>query len=80
MAREEQYQQSNYSGEGISVNEFNAAAGVNFRNGLELSVYGRNLTNDRYLTAAFNGVAQPGSVFGFVNQPRTYGASARFKF
>ena len=62
------------------VNEFNAAASVRLRGGPELSIYARNLTDDRYLTAVFNGVAQPGSVFGFVNQPRTYGAAVRIEF
>lgn len=63
-----------------AVNEFNAAATLQFNNGLELSVYGRNLSNDRYLTAIFDGVAQSGSVFGYRNQPRTYGATVRYKF
>ena len=62
------------------VNEFNAAATVRFDSGLELSVYGRNLTNDRYLSAVFNGVAQAGSVFGYTNQPRTYGGVVRYRF
>ncbi|MEG3125773.1 TonB-dependent receptor [Sphingomonas sp. GB1N7] len=62
------------------VNEFNAAATLQLNNGLEVSVYGRNLSNNRYLTAIFDGVAQAGSVFGYRNQPRTYGASVRYKF
>ena len=62
------------------VNEFNAAATLQLANGLEFSVYGRNLSNNRYLTAIFDGVAQSGSVFGYRNQPRTYGGSVRFKF
>ncbi|MGY4397918.1 iron complex outermembrane receptor protein [Sphingomonas sp. UYAg733] len=62
------------------VNEFNAAATLQLNNGIELSVYGRNLSNNRYLTAIFDGVAQSGSVFGYRNQPRTYGATVRFKF
>ena len=62
------------------VNEFNAAATLQLANGVEVSVYGRNLTNNRYLTAIFDGVAQTGSVYGYRNQPRTYGTTVRFKF
>jgi outer membrane receptor protein involved in Fe transport len=51
-----------------------------FENGLSLSVWGRNLTDDAYTTTVFPGVAQPGTLSGYRNQPRTYGASARFKF
>lgn len=48
--------------------------------GLELSVWGRNLTNDRYLLSIFDSVAQAGAISGYPNQPRTYGASARLRF
>jgi iron complex outermembrane receptor protein len=51
-----------------------------FENGLSLSVWGRNLTDDAYITTVFPSVAQAGSLSGYRNQPRTYGASARFKF
>jgi iron complex outermembrane receptor protein len=62
------------------VNEFNAAASLRLRNWLEVSIYVRNLTNDRYLTTIFDGVAQNGSVFGYHNQPRTYGATVGYRF
>lgn len=62
------------------VDELNASATLQFGNGLELSAYVRNALNDRYLTAIFDGVAQQGSVYGYVNQPRTYGGSVRFRF
>ncbi|WP_375404730.1 TonB-dependent receptor [uncultured Sphingomonas sp.] len=62
------------------VDELNASATLQLSNGLELSAYVRNALNDRYLTFIFDGVAQPGSVYGFYNQPRTYGGSVRFKF
>ena len=62
------------------TDELNAALSLQLTAGLELSAYVRNLLNDRYLTAIFDGVAQPGSVYGFYNQPRTYGGSVRFKF
>lgn len=62
------------------VDEVNMSATLQLANGLELSGYVRNLLNDRYLVTIFDGVAQAGSVYGYPNQPRTYGASVRFKF
>ena len=61
-------------------NLFNAAVTLKLANGLELSAYGRNLTNDEYLISVFPSVAQSGSFSGYPNQPRTYGGSVRFKF
>ena len=48
--------------------------------GLEVSVWGRNLLNDRYLLSLFDSPAQPGSISGYPNQPRTYGATAKIRF
>ncbi len=48
--------------------------------GLELSVWGRNLLDDRYLLSIFDSVAQPLAVSGYTNQPRTYGATARWRW
>lgn len=62
------------------VSEVSASASYAMTNGLELSVWGRNLTNNRYLISAFDSVAQAGSVSGYTNQPRTYGIAARFKW
>ncbi len=62
------------------VNEFNLSVSLQLANGLELSAYARNLTNNRYLTAIFDGVGQAGSVFGYTNTPRTYGGTIRYKF
>ena len=47
---------------------------------LELSVWGRNLLNDRYLQSIFDSPAQTGSVSGYPNTPRTYGIAARYRF
>ena len=62
------------------VDELNASVSLQLTGGLELSAYVRNLLDDRYLTTIFDGVAQQGSVYGYYNQPRTYGGSVRFKF
>lgn len=62
------------------VNLVNGAIALKLNDGLEFSVWGRNLLNDRYLTSVFDAVAQTGSVSGIPNQPRTYGGTFRFKF
>ena len=62
------------------VQELNMAATLQFRNGLELSAWGRNVTDNQYITAIFSSVAQQGSISGYPNQPATYGGTVRFKF
>ncbi len=61
-------------------NLLNGAATLQLKNGLELSIWGRNITNDRFLLSAFPSVAQTGSFSGYPNQPRTFGGTARFTF
>jgi outer membrane receptor protein involved in Fe transport len=62
------------------VSEFNASLGIGFSNGMELMLWGRNLTDDEYITTAFPGVAQPGTYSGYPNQPRSYGVTLRARF
>ena len=62
------------------MKELNLAATLQFTNGLEVSAWARNVTNDQYITTIFSSVAQSGSVSGYPNQPRTYGGTVRFKF
>ncbi|MFM2300721.1 MAG: hypothetical protein RLZZ84_457, partial [Pseudomonadota bacterium] len=62
------------------VQDLTASVAYGFANGLELSVWGRNLTDSRTIAAIFDSVAQPGSISGYTNQPRTYGVAARFKW
>ncbi len=62
------------------VDELSASFTYAFDMGLELSVWGRNLLDDRYITTIFDSVAQSGSISGYSNQPRTYGASVKYKF
>ncbi len=62
------------------VNEMNASLSYAMSNGLELTVWGRNLTNDRYINTIFDSPAQAGSVSAYTNQPRTWGGSVRFRF
>lgn len=62
------------------VNQLNASLTFAMENGLELGLWGRNLTDQVYNTTVFPSVAQAGSLSGYRNFPRTYGALARFKF
>lgn len=62
------------------IDELNASLTYAFASGLELSGWARNILNDRYVTQIFDSPAQTGSVSGYINQPRTYGASARFRW
>ncbi|MBO6767746.1 MAG: TonB-dependent receptor [Erythrobacter sp.] len=62
------------------VNSLNASLTYAFDMGLELTVWGRNLLDDRFLTTVFPAVAQGQAISGYPNQPRTYGVAARFRF
>lgn len=62
------------------INNFNGALILALENGVELSIWGRNLTNNHYLTTIFPSVAQSGSISGYPSIPRTYGVAARFRF
>lgn len=62
------------------VNQLNASATVALNNGLQVTVWGRNLTDAQYLTTIFPSVGQRGSQSGYPSQPRTYGVSAKYKF
>ena len=62
------------------VNSLNASFTVRLTNGIDVGVWGRNLTGAQYLTTIFPAVAQAGSVSGYPSQPRTYGGTIRYKF
>ena len=62
------------------VDEVDASLTYAMENGLELAVWGRNLLNDRYISTVFDSPAQTGSVSAYINSPRTYGVSARFRW
>jgi len=65
---------------GRQVSMINASAGLTFANGVQLNLWGRNLTGDEYLLSAFPSVAQAGSISGYPNQPRTYGLTIKYNF
>lgn len=62
------------------VGLLNASISYTWADRYELMLWGRNLTNDDYLLSAFPSVAQAGSISGYPNQPRTYGATFRLRF
>lgn len=62
------------------TSELNGSLTWAMANGLELSVWGRNILDDRYIIQVFDSPAQQGSVSGYPNQPRTYGVAARFRW
>ncbi|MEO0418984.1 MAG: TonB-dependent receptor [Pseudomonadota bacterium] len=62
------------------VENLNASVTLALANGLEVSVWGRNVTDAAILNLVSPAVGQPGSLVGFRNQPRTYGGLVRFRF
>ena len=48
--------------------------------GLDVTLWARNLLNDRYLLSLFDSPGQPLSISGYPNQPRTYGVTVRKTF
>ncbi len=63
-----------------SPETLNGSVTLAMRNGLELSVWGRNLTEPKFNPVIFPGVAQSGTLSAYPSPPKTYGVSARFKF
>ena len=62
------------------IESLNASIALELANGLEVSVWGRNLTEPQYNPVIFASVAQSGSLSGYPPPPRTYGVSAKFDF
>jgi outer membrane receptor protein involved in Fe transport len=64
-----------------STKNFNMSIGFNHApSGVEVMLWGRNLTNHQSLLSAFPTAAAPGSFGGYPNVPRTYGLTARAAF
>lgn len=62
------------------VSTFNASAGLNLDNGVNLQLWVRNLNNDEYFLSAFPPPIQAGSFSAYPNQPRTFGATVSYAF
>jgi iron complex outermembrane receptor protein len=64
-----------------STKNFNMSIGFNHApSGVEVMLWGRNLTNHQSLLSAFPTAAAPGSFGGYPNVPKTYGLTARATF
>jgi iron complex outermembrane recepter protein len=63
-----------------NIESLNASLALKLDNGLEMSIWGRNLTEPQYNAAIFPAVAQSGSLSAYPPPPRTYGVSAKFDF
>ncbi|WP_295490635.1 TonB-dependent receptor [Sphingorhabdus sp. EL138] len=74
------YQIANGLANEAAPESLNASVAFALENGLELSIWGRNLTEPKYNTAVFPSVAQAGSVSGYPSPPSFYGASVKYKF
>ncbi len=61
-------------------NELNASLTYAMASGLELTIWGRNITNNRQISTVFDSPAQIGSVSAYPNQPRMWGGSVRYRF
>ncbi|HSG35758.1 MAG TPA: TonB-dependent receptor [Sphingomonadaceae bacterium] len=63
-----------------TVDDLSASITYAMESGLEFSIWGRNLLDDRYFVNIFDTPAQPLSISGYPNQPLTYGGTVRFKW
>ena len=64
-----------------SIKNFNMSMGFTHNpSGIEVMLWGRNLTNHESLLSAFPTSAAPGSYGGYPTPPRTYGLTARATF
>lgn len=62
------------------VNDVTASLGYELENGLSFTIWGRNLLDHRDVGVVFDTPAQPRGISGYPNDPRTYGATVRFKW
>lgn len=58
----------------------NASVTLALADSIELTAWGRNLTEPKYNAVIFPSVAQAGSLSAYPSAPRTYGVTGRFKF
>ena len=63
-----------------NVQSLNMSVTGALSNGLELTIWGRNITDERFIQTIFPSVAQAGSLSGYPSQPATYGGTIRYRF
>ena len=59
----------------IGFSNLNVSVGTTTENGLSFVLWGRNLTDHETTTTGFPSVGGSGGLFGYRNQPRTYGVT-----
>ncbi len=62
------------------VEDLTASLSYEMESGVTVSIWGRNLLDHRDLATIFDTPAQPRGISGYPNDPRTYGATVRFKW
>ncbi|WP_202386011.1 TonB-dependent receptor [Alteraurantiacibacter aestuarii] len=62
------------------VNDLTASIAYECECGVSLSVWSRNLLNKQDLGVIFDSPAQPGAVSAYPSDPRSYGATVRFRY
>jgi outer membrane receptor protein involved in Fe transport len=62
------------------VTDLTASLDYELAGGLTLGVWARNLLDRRGVGTIFDSPAQPRGISGYPGDPRTYGATARYKF
>jgi len=62
------------------INLLSASLTYAMHNGMEFTVWGRNILNKRTILQIFDSPVQIGSISGYPSEPRTYGISARYRF
>lgn len=62
------------------VSTLHASMGIAWENGFEVLLWGRNITDDEYLTSGFPTTVQTDRTSAYPNQPRTYGLTLTKRF
>jgi iron complex outermembrane receptor protein len=62
------------------VEDLSASISYDLDSGLSFALWGRNLLDSRDLGVIFDSPAQPRGISGYPNDPRTYGATVRYRF
>ncbi|MEM7492586.1 MAG: TonB-dependent receptor [Pseudomonadota bacterium] len=70
----------NITGLDREVGTLNASIGLDWEDGLNLTIWGRNINDDEFFTSGFPTTAQAGSVNTYPNAPATYGVTLRKNF
>jgi len=62
------------------INQVDASLTYAMHNGVEVTVWGRNLLDKRTILQIFDSPAQTGSISGYPSEPRSFGGAVRYRF